>query len=391
MDSFSSDPIQHTPSPPADEGQQAALRDETTGDENSVVAKTVADETPPPPVTNNGQLRLNRRRRLWRIAIGLFVATFISTTYVHSPLFGVVNHPDRDLAMAEFHNHTWLELIVPGLLYSIPVMIILLAHEFGHFLQCVRYRLPATPPFFIPLPFPPLGTMGAVILQDPRIPNRKVLFDIAVSGPLAGLCVAIPLMFYALSYAKVTATPPGMYTFGDPLIFRWVAEWYHGTIPPGYDVQVDGVGIAVWVGIFVTALNLMPIGQLDGGHILYCLLGKRAHLLALFLAIFAGTYMVINQNFQYALLLALIAAMGIFHPPTLNDHIELGWFRKTVGWLTMLFLIVGFTPNPLNIPPEEEPEPTHEAPTFRPEDPAPGSLKIQYPAVNIPSQTGVQL
>jgi membrane-associated protease RseP (regulator of RpoE activity) len=280
-------------------------------------------------------------------SLGLFFLTFLSTTFVGSDYYRWLFIEDPRIQTQLLEQTGFWKLIATGLYYSIPVMSILLAHELGHYLQCLRYGIPATPPLFIPLPIYPLGTMGAVILQSPNIPNRKVLFDIAISGPLGGLVIALPLMFYALSYAHFQYVAPGTDVFGDPPIFRLVAEWYHGPIPPGHEIIVDGIGVAVWVGLLVTGLNLIPIGQMDGGHILYCLVGKKSHDIALFLMIFIGAYMVLSYNFQFILMFALMLSIGIYHPPTRNDQVPLGRFRTTLGWGTLLFLFIGFTPNPI--------------------------------------------
>ncbi|MCA9096122.1 MAG: site-2 protease family protein, partial [Planctomycetaceae bacterium] len=169
--------------------------------------------------------------------------------------------------------------------YAVPVMSILLFHEFGHYLQCRRYGVPSTLPYFIPMPLTPFGTMGAVIVQKSSVANRKQLFDIAISGPLAGLVLAIPALIWGLSKSSVEPIPLGKpyLRFGEPLLIQWVIHWKFGPIDPGYDTLLHPVAFAGWVGIFITALNLFPIGQLDGGHMLYCLLGRPARTISLWI------------------------------------------------------------------------------------------------------------
>ncbi len=245
------------------------------------------------------------------------------------------------------------------MIYSIAIMSILLCHEMGHFLQSVRYSVPASFPYFIPMPFPPIGTMGAVIIQRRGAGDRKALFDIAISGPLAGLALALPITYFGLKWSTVDLIPPNPYLIrlDSPLIFQWLTEYFHGEIPPGYDVFMHPLAHAGWVGIFITALNLVPVSQLDGGHICYALLRKKAHYVAMgFLVLVAG-YMVWTNNYQWVLMVALVMFMGPKHPPTADDYVPLGWGRKILGWLTLAFLIIGITPDPLGYHGETAPPP----------------------------------
>jgi membrane-associated protease RseP (regulator of RpoE activity) len=235
-------------------------------------------------------------------------------------------------------------------------MAILTAHELGHYLQARRYGVPASLPFFIPFPISPFGTMGAVIVQQSGVADRKSMFDIAITGPLAGLVLALPLAYFGIGNAKVEtfAGLPGKVTiYSDPLLLQWMIRQVHGPLPPGADVTVNPMLFAGWVGVFITALNLLPIGQLDGGHILYCLIGRRAHYVArgLFLAAAATVaYNVLFGDrgfFVWTLMLVLIWLMGTRHPPTANDRVPLGWFRVILGWLTLMFVFIGLTPIPI--------------------------------------------
>lgn len=270
-----------------------------------------------------------------RLPLLLFIATCLSTTWAGAAKASVDLDPAARL---------W-----EGVLYGAAVMAILLAHEMGHYLQALRYGVPATPPFFIPMPFIPLGTFGAVILQGRGFGNRKAIFDIAISGPLAGLIVAIPITYIGLAQSETTfAQPkPGELVFGAPLVIQWMIESIHGVFPPGATLQETPLAFAGWVGIFITALNLIPIGQLDGGHILYTLIGKRSHRLAMGLVLFAIAYMIRSGNYSYAPMLILIVFIGIRHPPTANDNVPLGTGRIILGWLTLAFVFIGFTPTPV--------------------------------------------
>lgn len=234
-----------------------------------------------------------------------------------------------------------------ALAYSVPVMLILLCHEFGHYIQARRYRVPASLPYFIPMPIGPIGTMGAVISMSGRMPNRKALFDIGISGPLAGMGPALICTVLGLLWSHVERIPPGFGgRLGDPLLFRVLVNWIFGELPAGHDVFLHPLAFAGWVGVFLTALNLVPIGQLDGGHVLYAMLRGKARIIAWVL--FAGAIigMAVTRNYGWSVMLILLYMMGPSHPPTVNDREPLGTGRVVLGWLTLAFLIIGFTPTP---------------------------------------------
>lgn len=293
------------------------------------------------------------------LSLGLFAATCLTTFFVGSlPIYG---NPKPD----------WPERFGNGLQYSAAVMSILLCHEMGHYLQSLRYRIPATPPLFIPVPFFPFGTMGAVIIQQAGVGNRRQIFDVAISGPLAGLAATIPILYLGLSHAELA--DPELYaskggsSFGDPLLLTWMAEWLMPPNPEGLPIQINPLLHAGWLGVFITALNLFPIGQLDGGHILYTLIRRNAHIVAQSIVLGAGGWMFVTGNYSYLLMLLLISFLGLRHRPTADDTVSIGWFRAILGWATLSFLFVGFTPVPLAeieapddpaaVHPESEPEP----------------------------------
>jgi membrane-associated protease RseP (regulator of RpoE activity) len=233
-----------------------------------------------------------------------------------------------------------------GPLYSIPLMTILLCHEFGHYLQALRYRVPATLPYFIPM-VPPLGTMGAVIAMGGNMGNRKSLFDIGITGPLAGLVPATIFSIAGLLQSDFIEVPAsGGLRLGEPLFFTFLANWVLGPAPPHQELYLHSMAYAGWVGIFITALNLIPIGQLDGGHILYALLRRKAHIVATMLLLAAIVGVVITQNYSWLLMLMLLTLVGPNHPPTGDDEMPLGIGRTILGWLTLGFVIIGFTPTP---------------------------------------------
>jgi len=239
---------------------------------------------------------------------------------------------------------------VGGLAFSLAVMTTLLAHELGHFLQALRYHVPASLPYFIPMPLSPIGTMGAVIVMQPGMGNRRSLFDIGISGPLAGLVPALVFSIVGLSWSHVEpiVAHPGGWILGEPLLFKFLGYLMFGPIPAGSTVVLHPVAYAGWVGIFITALNLFPIGQLDGGHVLYALLLRRAHRVAQGLLIAVMIAVAVWGYWGWTLMILLLMWMGPIHPPTANDHVPLGHTRTILGWATLAFMPLGFTPVPFS-------------------------------------------
>jgi Zn-dependent protease len=237
-----------------------------------------------------------------------------------------------------------------GLQYAVPLMAILLCHEMGHYLQARRNRVPATLPFFLPVPGHLFGTMGAVIVQAANLAHRRALFDIAVWGPLAGVVIALPVAAVGVWQSQVLAFDParGANVYGDPLVLKFLVWLRHGPLPPGHDVELNPLLYAGWVGIFLTGLNLLPIGQLDGGHILYALIGRRAAAIGWLTLGLGMAYSVYTSYYGFVPMMILLGLLGIDHPPTADDHVPLGTGRVILGWLTLSFVVIGLTPQPFN-------------------------------------------
>jgi len=305
-----------------------------------------SDDLIPPnrPAGDTHDPRLTHVPRWKPLHLILFALTCLSTFFV-----GAVSGIGIPASLTAISDEQWSLMMSSGLTYSCAVMAILLAHEMGHYLQARRYHVAASPPYFIPMPFTPLGTMGAVIIQYSGYADRKKLYDIAISGPLAGLVLALPIAWLGVQHSVVQPLPEGATVFGDPLIMQWMYESVHGPLGENEDVVLNPLLFAGWVGIFITGLNLIPIGQLDGGHVLYSLIGKRAHTVAILVLGGAMAYMVYTSNYAFSLMILLLLFMGPRHPPTANDNEDLGWFRIVLGWLTLAFIIIGFTPNPISI------------------------------------------
>ena len=155
-------------------------------------------------------------------------------------------------------------------------MTILLCHEMGHFLQALRYGVYASLPYFIPMPLTPIGTFGAVIAMEPRQGDRKAVFDIGISGPLAGLVPTLVFLVLGLQWSHYDV-PKTISFLGTPLLVKYIATLMHGPIPANQCIAYHPVAFAGWVGLLITSINLIPIGQLDGGHILYGMFRKKAH------------------------------------------------------------------------------------------------------------------
>ena len=238
-----------------------------------------------------------------------------------------------------------------GPVYAAAIMTTLLFHEFGHYLQAVRYGVPASLPFFIPLPKSLIGTMGAVIAMRPHVGDRRAIFDIGITGPLAGLVPALVFSVIGLHLSEVVAVDPraDMFRLGEPLLFKALAYLVFGPLGPHEEVMLHPLAFAGWVGVFITALNLIPIGQLDGGHVLYGLLLRRLYWVSTMALGVAMLCVVVFGYWGWSLMILLLILMGPLHPPTANDDIPLGTGRTILGWLTLLFVPIGFTPVPFTM------------------------------------------
>jgi Zn-dependent protease len=289
-----------------------------------------------------------------RIPLILFISTALSTFWVaatNGDLLGTLSDLWRAATQGDFAApfrpiaQNWSQ----GIVYMVAVMGILLAHEMGHYLQARRYRVPASLPYFIPMPISPLGTMGAVIGMRGSQADRSQLFDIGLTGPWAGLAVALPLAWAGIHSAIALPFKPEMEgTFGDPLIFQLLIAWLRPNDPQGtvLIVHANPLVMASWVGMLVTGLNMLPIGQLDGGHVTYALFGRRAHWVAMAAVGVALAFIVVAGRYEWTLMLGLIVLLGTRHPPTADDRVELGRFRTLVGCLSLAIPVFCLTPFP---------------------------------------------
>lgn len=243
-----------------------------------------------------------------------------------------------------------------GAIYAAALMTILVCHEAGHFFQARRYGILASFPYFIPMPFTPIGTMGAVIAMESRVGSRRAVFDIGISGPLAGLVPTVLFSLIGLSLSTrmlAVDLPADMPRVNVSILFQWAMECTVGRPAPGEVIYFHPLASAGWVGLLITSLNLIPIGQLDGGHILYGLLRDRAAIVAwviLFAAMTTVTVGVVvyhrGEIFGWMFLILLLIVMGPRHPPASQSHIRLNPGREILGFATLAFVPLGFTPVP---------------------------------------------
>jgi membrane-associated protease RseP (regulator of RpoE activity) len=291
--------------------------------------------------------QVRSRERYWVHGL-LFLLTLLTTTVVGASLqFDF----DRNLPFEVEHSfNTYLRIwrhpaeLITGLPFSLTLAAILLAHEFGHYLTAVYYRVDASLPYFLPAPSI-TGTFGAFIRIRSAIYSKRVLFDIGVAGPLAGFVFLLPALAVGLAFSKVIPGigHQGSLHFGVPLL-EWLLE---RSIFPGAsagDIYLHPVGRAAWIGIFATALNLLPIGQLDGGHILYALAGERHKLVSGFAI---AALIPLGIFFWWVWLFwAVLLFWGRRHP-TVYDSAELGESRRKLGWISLVVFLLCFTFAPI--------------------------------------------
>ena len=256
-----------------------------------------------------------------------------------------------DPAFADTINQSLVANLWRGLPYTISIMLILGSHEMAHWLIMRKYNVAASLPYFIPsFIFSPFGTFGAIIITKGAIRNRKALFDIGVSGPLMGLVFAIPILLIGLATSPVVEATGGMVE-GNSIIYAFAKILTFGKLLPDgvSDVMLNQLAWAGWTGLFVTALNLIPLGQLDGGHILYSVLGHRAR--KLYIPILAITlFLTLFVSSVWAILFILLLFMGRFYAVPLDDITPLGQRRQQIAIITLIIFALIFIPIPISTP-----------------------------------------
>jgi membrane-associated protease RseP (regulator of RpoE activity) len=242
--------------------------------------------------------------------------------------------------------------ILSGVPFAFTLLAILGTHEFGHYFAARYHGAAVSLPYFIPAPPPFLfGTLGAIIRMSSAVRDRNALFDIAVAGPLAGLAVAVPALLLGLGWSEVAVVPSGGHiVFGDSLLMRFLVYLTFGRIPDGMDVFVHPVALAGWVGLFVTALNLFPVGQLDGGRIAYALFGHRHRLVGRLTVaglVLLGVVTWAPNWFVWAALVFFF--VGFRHAAPLDDVSPLSARRRLLGYLCLILLVLLIPPVPIEL------------------------------------------
>ena len=281
--------------------------------------------------------RTMRAPKLW-VTVLMLVLTILSVAYA-----GVS-------AVSPAQHWTWREM-APGLSFAACLLIILMAHEMGHYFVARAVGIKLSLPLFIPFPFNFFGTMGAAEIMQGRPRNRRALLAVGAAGPLAGLLFAIPILAYGLSLSDVKLIPTGMPMMveGNSLLYLGIKYLLFGRILPGggYDVFIHPIAFAGWGGLLVTSFNLMPVGQLDGGHVLYALFGARSRWIiwpALVALIILGTQW--EGWFLWAILIFLL---GRGYPDPLDDITGLRWQERALGIVVLIVFVLIFIPVPMRI------------------------------------------
>jgi len=268
----------------------------------------------------------------FKLSILLFLVT-LTTTMLAGALQQGINPMDTPLQ------------VVKGVPFALTLMIILLSHELGHYITSKKHGVDVTLPYFIPAPSF-IGTFGAFIKMKSPLLDRRALLDIGASGPLVGVIVSIPFLIIGLKLSEITTgTQPGGAVLGSSILFSLVAKLTLGSIPENCNILIHPIGFAGWIGLLVTSLNLLPVGQLDGGHVAYAVLGEKQSRLSTIVVFFLFIFGFLGWKgwFVWGFILLI---MGLRHPRPLDILTPLDAKRKTIGWITLVVFILTFTPVP---------------------------------------------
>jgi membrane-associated protease RseP (regulator of RpoE activity) len=237
-------------------------------------------------------------------------------------------------------------LLLTGLPASMTIMSILGVHELGHYFVARRHGLETTLPYFIPVPFG-FGTFGAIIRIRTPWENRRALFDVGLAGPLAGLVVALPLFFLGLMLSPHRPPMPDGMPLGSPILLRWMEDAVYALrrIPEHHEIYVNSMTFAAWFGLVVTGFNLLPVGQLDGGHVAHALLGRWGRVVGIVVLIGLVVLGALAWEGWY-MWAAMIFLSGWQHPDPLNTVAPLGRARTVIGLFTFILIALLFTPTP---------------------------------------------
>ena len=293
------------------------------------------------------QPRLKFQDRVWLHGL-LFLLTIVTTTLVGADQYAGF--------LADFKQSGPLPMTVPALLlrgfwYSGTILGILGCHELGHYFACRYYDVDASLPYFLPVPISITGTLGAFIRIREPIPQKRMLFDIGIAGPIAGFLVAVPALFFGVAMSHVVKMPENFVglELGEPLLFKAASWLLWGPTPDGYSLNLHPMAFAAWFGLLATALNLFPIGQLDGGHISYAVLGPRSTVVtfamlgvAMVLTFFSASWIVWT-----GLLMVMLFMVGPRHPRVFDEEEPLDRARLVLALCAVVIFVLCFTPAPI--------------------------------------------
>jgi membrane-associated protease RseP (regulator of RpoE activity) len=291
------------------------------------------------------------RDRLW-VHWLLFVVTALTTTWA-----GVDFHLSFTQEFLRGPIVLGWGTLLHGLWFSVPLLLILTSHEMGHYIACRYYEVDASRPFFIPMPLVMSGTLGAFIRIREPFPSKRALFDIGIAGPIAGFVVALPILLAGLLLSNVTVeitpqnAPPtvsAIYHLGEPLLFKGLSWIIWGIPPSGYELNWHPILMGAWFGMLVTALNLFPVGQLDGGHISYAVLGRKSSQVTMVMIGILTLLIYFSASWVAwtVLLIAMLYLFGRHHPRTFDEDVPLDSRRLTLAIFAIVMFVLCFTPNP---------------------------------------------
>ena len=293
-----------------------------------------------------------REKSIW-FNISLLIAVIITTTLtgslLHMNYLSIFIGGSPNLIPNAIEIFNPINLINGFLIFALPLMTILFVHEMGHYYISKKHNISASLPYFIPIPpimpFFNIGTFGALIQSRDPMPDKKALFDVGIAGPLAGFLVALPITVIGIAISEILFSPEivsGETVFGTSYLFLFLGHLIHN-IPYGteFAMNMHPIAFAGWVGLLITSINLLPAGQLDGGHIFRSVLGEKQK--------YAGWIAVIIMFFTGWLVFAfiIIFMMGMLHPPPLNDYTKLDIKRKILFFVAVIILIICFIPYPI--------------------------------------------
>ncbi len=298
----------------------------------------MTEQFQPPEPDLETLLRRPRRPRA-RLQVLLFLLTCLTTFAAGAVGWQPLMLGLDDAGIASAVVSDWQR----GLLYMAAVLAVLGAHEAGHFIAAKLHGIPATLPFFIPMPILLTGTLGAVIGMEGSRADRKQLFDIAIAGPLAGLVIAVPLLALGLVYGTVGESNP----FALAPLAAWLQSILRPDLTAGKTIVPNAFFMAGWVGLLVTGLNMIPVSQLDGGHICYAVFGRAGNWLARAALIASIVAVIISGQDNWVALIVLVTFLGVDHPPIRGEGKRLDMYRTVLGIAAFAIPIVTFMPEPL--------------------------------------------